>query len=116
MHADSDSVPKRLNAPPPSPPPNPAQGPLLSIMVGLAPPHLKGTAFGIFYTVMALTALMSGRVYGSVWHAMGANAAFSLSAGFMAAALLALPWLLPKSAGKRQEPPPPAAQLQAATA
>lgn len=33
------------------------QGPLLSIVVGLAPAHLRGTAFGIFYTVMAITAV-----------------------------------------------------------
>lgn len=79
------------------------QGPMLSIMVGLAPPHLKGTAFGIFYTVMALTAVAAGRVYGTVWTSFGADAAFSLSAGFMALALLALPWLLPKAAAKPKE-------------
>jgi signal transduction histidine kinase len=73
------------------------QGPMLGVVVGLAPPHLKGTAFGIFYSVMALTAVVANTVYGSIWHAHGAGAAFALSAAVISAALaLALPRLLPR--------------------
>ncbi len=42
------------------------QGPLLSIVVSLAPPHLKGTAFGMFYTVMAVMTVIANSVYGTV--------------------------------------------------
>lgn len=73
------------------------QGPLLSVVAGLAPSHLKGTAFGVFYTVMALVAMASNSLYGALWHALGAPAAFGASATVATAALLALPFLLPDS-------------------
>lgn len=44
----------------------PMQGPMLSIVVGLAPAHMRGTAFGIFYTVMAMTTMIANCVYGTV--------------------------------------------------
>jgi MFS family permease len=75
------------------------QGPMLSIVVGLAPPHLRGTAFGVFYTVMAFTAVGANTLYGSVWTAIGAPYVFALSAAMTACSLAALPWLLP--AGSR---------------
>jgi hypothetical protein len=72
------------------------QGPMLGVVVGLAPPHLKGTAFGIFYSLMALTAVVANTVFGSVWHAAGAPAAFGLSACIISLTLcFALPRLLP---------------------
>jgi hypothetical protein len=75
------------------------QGPMLGVVVGLAPPHLKGTAFGVFYSVMALTAVVANTFYGHVWHAYGAHAAFALSAAVISATLaLALPRLLPARA------------------
>jgi hypothetical protein len=43
-----------------------SQGPLLSIVVSQAPATLRGTAFGIFYTVMALTTMAGNSVYGTV--------------------------------------------------
>ncbi|GLC58839.1 hypothetical protein PLESTB_001406700 [Pleodorina starrii] len=74
------------------------QGPLLSIVSGLAPGHMRGTAFGIFYTVMAVTAVAANTMYGSIWHTYGANAAFMTSAVLMSAVLGALPYMLPASA------------------
>ncbi|GFR42907.1 hypothetical protein Agub_g3903 [Astrephomene gubernaculifera] len=74
------------------------QGPLLSIVSGLAPSHLRGTAFGIFYTVMAVTAVAANTMYGSIWHMYGANAAFMTSAALMTVVLTALPYMLPPSA------------------
>lgn len=85
------------------------QGPILGIVVGLAPSHLRGTAFGIFYTVMAVTALGAQSLLGSVWHAFGATSAFGLSAAMTFATLVALPWLLPENARhpRKEAPPPP---------
>ncbi|KAG2437003.1 hypothetical protein HYH02_011435 [Chlamydomonas schloesseri] len=74
------------------------QGPLLSIVSGLAPAHLRGTAFGIFYTVMAVTAVAANTMYGSIWHTYGANAAFATSAALMTCVLVALPHMLPAAA------------------
>ena len=70
------------------------QGPMLGVVVAHAPPHLRGTAFGIFYSLMAVTAVVANTIYGAVWHARGAEAAFGLSAAvILAALLLALPRL-----------------------
>ncbi|KAJ9511420.1 hypothetical protein QJQ45_029925 [Haematococcus lacustris] len=63
------------------------QGPMLSIVVGLAPASLRGTAFGIFYTVMAATALAANTLYGSLWTMLGAPAMFATSATLMTATL-----------------------------
>lgn len=73
------------------------QGPMLSIVVGLAPPHLRGTALGIFYSVMAATAMAANTMYGAIWHTRGAASAFGLSAVVVGCALVALPALLPPS-------------------
>ncbi|MEW5305886.1 MAG: hypothetical protein WDW36_008400 [Sanguina aurantia] len=73
------------------------QGPMLSIVVGLAPAHLRGTAFGIFYTVMAFTAMLANTMYGAVWHNFSAPAAFGSSAALMVLVLAAMPSLLPLS-------------------
>ncbi|KAG2483605.1 hypothetical protein HYH03_017547 [Edaphochlamys debaryana] len=83
------------------------QGPMLSIVSGLAPPSLRGTAFGIFYTVMAVTAVAANTMYGTIWHTFGANAAFATSAGLMTVVLLALGKLLPAAAKKAHAVAPP---------
>jgi MFS family permease len=75
------------------------QGPLLSLVVGLSPAKLRGAAFGIFYTVMAFTALAANSMYGQLWHSFGADAAFAASAALISLTLLCLPWLIP-STGK----------------
>jgi MFS family permease len=74
------------------------QGPMLSAVVGLAPPHLKGTAFGIFYTMMAVVAVGANTMFGSVWHAHGATAAFGLSAAIIGVTMVLTPLLLPAAA------------------
>ncbi len=74
----------------------------------------RGTAFGIFYTMMAVTAMGANMLFGSVWTSFGATRVFMLSASMMAVLLLALPWLLPAStrrAGKAEEPPAQSARL-----
>lgn len=74
------------------------QGPMLSAVVGMAPPHLKGTAFGIFYTMMAVVAVIANTMFGSVWHAHSATAAFALSAVLITVTMVLTPFLLPASA------------------
>lgn len=74
------------------------QGPMLSAVVGMAPPHLKGTAFGIFYTMMAVVAMVANTMFGSIWHAHSATAAFSLSACIILVTMVLTPFLLPASA------------------
>eukprot|EP00879_Flechtneria_rotunda_P022252 GHRR01023478.1.p1 GENE.GHRR01023478.1~~GHRR01023478.1.p1 ORF type:complete len:398 (+),score=170.40 GHRR01023478.1:199-1392(+) len=74
------------------------QGPMLSAVVGMAPPHLKGTAFGIFYTMMALVAVAANTMFGAVWHAHSATAAFGLSALLITVTMVLTPFLLPQSA------------------
>jgi len=71
------------------------QGPLLSIVASHAPAHLRGTAFGIFYSVMAATAVAANTLLGSIWTHVSATAAFGASAAIVGTTLLALPWLLP---------------------
>lgn len=72
------------------------QGPLLSMVVNLSPPNLRGTAFGVFYTVMAFTAMLANTVYGHLWHSYSATTAFGASAVMVAITLVALPSLLPQ--------------------
>jgi MFS family permease len=80
------------------------QGPMLSAVVGMAPPHLKGTAFGIFYTMMAVVAVIANTMFGSIWHAHSATAAFALSALLITVTMVLTPFLLPASAkvGRRK--------------
>jgi len=74
------------------------QGPMLAVVVGLAPPHLKGTAFGIFYSAMAAVAVAANSAYGLVWQAYGAPACYGLSAAVVTLALcVGAPLLLPRS-------------------
>jgi MFS family permease len=75
-------------------------GPLLGIAVSKAPAHLRGTAFGIFYTVMAVIAMSANSFFGSLWHTFGAPTAFGTSAALTVATLTALPWLLPSKEKK----------------
>jgi len=72
-------------------------GPLLGIVAGNAPPHLRGTAFGIFYTVMAVIATSANSFFGWLWHTYGAPSAFGMSACLTTLTLIALPWLLPSN-------------------
>ena len=83
-------------------------GPLLSIVVANAPAHLRGTAFGIFYTIMAFVATLANSGFGWLWHSFGAPSAFGASACVTTVTLLALPWLLPASSREVRAQPSPA--------
>ncbi|HNR30259.1 MAG TPA: MFS transporter [Candidatus Hydrogenedentes bacterium] len=56
----------------------------------LAPAHLRGTAFGFYHGVVGLAALPASLLFGAVWAAFGAPAAFGMGAALagVAAALL----------------------------
>jgi MFS family permease len=86
------------------------QGPMLSAVVGMAPPHLKGTAFGIFYTMMAVVAVIANTMFGSIWHTQGATAAFALSAAVITVTMVLTPFLLPASAKVGRKVPAAAAR------
>jgi MFS family permease len=73
---------------------------MLSIVSGFAPERLRGTAFGIFYTVMAATAVAANTLFGTIWTNMGAQAAFGLSAAITSVTLLAFPSILPEAVRK----------------
>lgn len=83
--------------------------PYVGLPFPAAPGHLKGTAFGLFYTTMALTAVCSNYIVGTIWQAHGACAAFMLSAAMTCFTLLVMPWLTPgggRSPAKAAVPAP----------
>ncbi len=56
----------------------------------LAPARLRGTAFGVYHAAVGLSALPASIVFGLLWKAYGAPAAFLTGAGLAAAAALLL--------------------------
>ncbi len=67
----------------------------MSVHTSIPVGHLRGTAFGILYSVLGVVAVLNNGLIGNLWHSFGANAAFGASAGLTAGTLLLLPWLLP---------------------
>jgi len=63
-----------------------AEGTERALVADLAPPSLRGTSFGIFNAATGVGALAASLVFGLVWKAAGAAAAFAMGA---ALALLA---------------------------
>jgi MFS family permease len=56
----------------------------------LAPPHLRGTAFGLYHGVVGLAALPASLLFGLLWQRFGAPAAFLTGAGLALAATVLL--------------------------
>jgi MFS family permease len=56
----------------------------------LAPPHLRGTAFGLYHGVIGLAALPASLLFGLLWQRFGATAAFLTGAGLALAATVLL--------------------------
>lgn len=56
----------------------------------LAPPHLRGTAFGLYHGVIGLAALPASLLFGLLWQRFGAPAAFLTGAGLALAATVLL--------------------------
>lgn len=56
------------------------QGLLLSLIVDVAPKHLKGTAFGVYYILFGLASYIANKfVAGPIWHTYGAETNFMFS-------------------------------------
>ncbi len=67
------------------------QGLLATMVAKVAPPDLRGTAFGFFNLMSGLAMLLASTVAGVLWDQLGAPATFAAGAGFSLAAL-ALLW------------------------
>lgn len=66
------------------------QGLLATMVADTAPPHLRGTAFGLFNLTMGLAMLAASVIAGALWDAGGPAATFGAGAGFALLALLLL--------------------------
>jgi MFS family permease len=76
-----------------------------ALIADLVPAARLGTAYGWYYLVKGLLLLPSSAMFGWLWMAAGATAAFTLSASFVALATLSLVvWVLP--AVRRAHAPP----------
>ena len=71
------------------------QGGLSSMVADTAPPHLRGTAFGVFNLASGLALLVSSLLAGVLWDAYGPAATF-LGGGAFAVATLGGLWLVRK--------------------
>ncbi|WNL44025.1 MFS transporter [Dyella sp. BiH032] len=68
------------------------QGVLSTLVADVAPPSLRGTAFGVFNLVGGLAMLAASVIAGALWSAYGSRATFAAGAAF---AVLTLAILLP---------------------
>lgn len=67
------------------------QGLLLSLIVDVAPKHLKGTAFGIYYVLFGFASYVANAyVAGPAWHTYGAETNFMISSIIATIAVLIL--------------------------
>ena len=57
-----------------------AEGTEKAMVADLAPPALRGTAFGIFHGIIGFASLLASVVFGVVWTTWGAPVAFGLGA------------------------------------
>ena len=56
------------------------QGTLAALVADTAPPHLRGTAFGVFHMVGGLCLLLASIIAGALWQAIGPGATFGVGA------------------------------------
>lgn len=67
------------------------QGLLLSLIVDVAPKHLKGTAFGIYYVLFGFASYVANAyVAGPAWHTYGAETNFMISSVIAGIAVIIL--------------------------
>jgi predicted MFS family arabinose efflux permease len=75
-----------------------AEGTEKAMVADLAPASLRGTAFGIFHGIIGFGSLAASVVFGLVWKAWGAPAAFGLGASLaLAASVLLLTAVRPEA-------------------
>ena len=73
------------------------EGPEKALVARLAPAALRGSAFGAYHAAIGLAALPASIVFGVVWQAVDARAAFLMGAALALAAALLLPLALPRA-------------------
>jgi MFS family permease len=76
---------------------------LRALIANTIAPELRGRAFGLFYFITSVTALLASLITGELWTRFGAALPFYLSAGLAAVAavmLLAAPWVFRESPPK----------------
>ena len=66
------------------------QGLLAKMVADTSPPHLRGSAYGLFNLATGVTLLVASVVAGLVWDGFGASTTFLVGAGFSLVALLLL--------------------------
>jgi MFS family permease len=71
------------------------EGPEKALVAGLAPPGLRGSAFGAYHAAIGLAALPASVLFGFVWQRFSSQAAFGMGAAIALAAALLLPLALP---------------------
>lgn len=68
-------------------------GLLMAAVADVAPPHLRGTAFGIYDCVIGLTTFLASAITGWVWSISGPAMTFVIAAALAAGAItMALIW------------------------
>jgi MFS family permease len=65
-----------------------SQGLLSALVADVAPPPVRGTAFGVFNLVTGLMLLLASVIAGSLWQAAGPAVTFGTGAAFAAAAAI----------------------------
>jgi MFS family permease len=74
------------------------EAPEKALVAGLAADGRRGAAFGAFHFTIGITALPASVLFGLLWHAYGAPAAFLTGAALALAAALLLPLVVPRRA------------------
>ncbi len=67
-----------------------SEGAEKALVADMAPVRLRGTAFGIYSTVLGIGALAASLVFGYVWKVVGPGTAFAMGASLALAATVAL--------------------------
>ncbi|HSV17955.1 MAG TPA: MFS transporter [Casimicrobiaceae bacterium] len=85
------------------------QGLLAALVAATAPPHLRGSAFGVFNLACGVALLAASAGAGALWDGLGP--AFTFYAGAALTTLAGIAWLLarptlPRLAAERNDPPP----------
>ncbi len=74
-----------------------SESPEKALVADLAPPELRGTAFGFYNAALGIGSLLASVTFGALWSAFGAPVAFTVGAGLALGAAVALVVTLPPS-------------------
>jgi predicted MFS family arabinose efflux permease len=70
------------------------EAPEKALVTKLAPPELRGSAFGAYHFAVGIAALPASVIFGIIWARMGGHAAFLYGAALSLVAALCLPFAL----------------------